>query len=25
MIREFQLTEEGITIGEPIDLQALLQ
>jgi circadian clock protein KaiC len=25
MIREFQITEEGITIGEPINLQALLQ
>jgi circadian clock protein KaiC len=25
MIREFQITEDGITVGEPIDLQSLLQ
>jgi len=25
MIREFQITDDGITIGEPIDLQALLR
>jgi len=25
MIREFQITEQGITIGDPINLQALLQ